>query len=126
MPAASRISAFGKVPQIVMNVYRVIAFRSTLDIGELYTLSVAEVLVTCAYIAALFVWSFIDSENSLLDVCLINILTRDIATNPTTGRRFDSLFIESRTGVIGAYQFPLITALGMKNNFISCERTIRP
>ena len=78
MPAASRISAFGKVPQIVMNVYRVIAFRSTLDIGESYTLSVAEVLVTCAYIAALFVWSFIDSEKSLLDVCLINILTRDI------------------------------------------------
>lgn len=51
-----------RIPSAIANAYRVIAFRWTLQIGNSYTLNMAEVFVTCAYIIAIFVWEFINSE----------------------------------------------------------------
>ena len=60
-PAAVRRFAWRNVPSAVINAWRVAAFRCTLNIGQSYTLNLAEVFVTCAYIIALFTWEFINS-----------------------------------------------------------------
>lgn len=53
-----------RIPLAFVNTYRIVALRWTvhLDIGTRYTLNVAEVAVTCAYIIAIFTWAFINSE----------------------------------------------------------------
>lgn len=53
-------------PTTLVNLYRVVAFRLTIEIGQSYTLNLAEVLITWGYIAALFTWEFINSES----ICL--------------------------------------------------------
>lgn len=50
-----------RLPLAIMNAYRILAFRTTLSIGP-FSLNLAEVFLTIAYIVALFVWSFINSE----------------------------------------------------------------
>lgn len=50
-----------KFPTAVVNGYRVMAFRWTIDFGRGYVLNVAEVVLTIIYIVALFTWSFINS-----------------------------------------------------------------
>jgi len=52
-----------RLPLGLANAYRVIAFRWTLEIGQTYTLNMAEVFVTMAYIAFLFIWAFINSKS---------------------------------------------------------------
>lgn len=49
-----------RLPLAVANAYRVLAFRTTLTAGP-FSLNLAEVALTIAYIVALFVWSFINS-----------------------------------------------------------------
>ena len=61
--AAGRGFALRNVPTAVINAYRVVAFRWTLEIGQSYTLNLAEVFVTVAYIVALFSWEFLGSES---------------------------------------------------------------
>ncbi|KAL1938751.1 hypothetical protein VTO73DRAFT_11354 [Trametes versicolor] len=89
-----------RVPLAAVNLYRVVAFRWTLEIGQSYTLNLAEVFVTIAYIVALFVWEFVN-------------------TTTTTGSRLDITYWGGRAGAIGASQLPLVTALGTKNNPIA-------
>ena len=50
-----------RIPLGLVNAYRVIAFRWTLQIGTSYNLTMAEVLITLAYVTFIFVWAFINS-----------------------------------------------------------------
>lgn len=52
-----------RIPAAIVNGYRVIAFRWTVDFGCGYVLNVAEVVLTILYIVALFTWSFINSTH---------------------------------------------------------------
>lgn len=51
------------IPSTFINIYRVIAFRWTLEIGQTYTLNMAEVFVTLGYIALLLTYTFINSKS---------------------------------------------------------------
>ncbi|KAL0959061.1 hypothetical protein HGRIS_014361 [Hohenbuehelia grisea] len=92
--------ALRKLPAAIVNCYRVMAFRWTLDFGGGYTLNMAEVFLTCGYIALLFTWAFIN-------------------TTTTKGKKFENNYWSNRAGSLAISQFPLITALGTKNNLIS-------
>ncbi|KAG1726686.1 ferric reductase NAD binding domain-containing protein [Suillus lakei] len=89
-----------RVPLGLVNAYRVISFRWTLEFGKSYTLNMAEVFVTMAYIVFLFVWTFVD-------------------TTDLEGHALDITYWCNRSGMLAASQFPLITALGTKNNIVS-------
>ncbi|KAG2072141.1 hypothetical protein BDR04DRAFT_1014106 [Suillus decipiens] len=89
-----------RVPLGLVNAYRVISFRCTLEFGKSYTLNLAEVFVTMAYIIFLFVWAFIN-------------------TTDLEGRTLYISYWCNRSGMLAASQFPLITALGTKNNIVS-------
>ncbi|RDB30109.1 Ferric/cupric reductase transmembrane component 1 [Hypsizygus marmoreus] len=91
---------FRRLPAAVMNAFRALAFRWTIPIGRSYTLNVAEVFLTAAYIVILFVWSLVNSTN-------------------TKGLKFDPKYWANTAGNIASSQLPLMTALGMKNNIIS-------
>ncbi|OAX32513.1 hypothetical protein K503DRAFT_600797, partial [Rhizopogon vinicolor AM-OR11-026] len=100
-----RTFSWRRFPLGLANAYRVIAFRWTLQIGNSYTLTMAEVLVTMAYIVFLFVWAFIN-------------------TTDLEGHKLDLSYWCNRAGTLAASQFPLITALGTKNNIVSCTAHI--
>lgn len=51
-----------RVPVGLVNAYRIVSFRWTLQFGKTYTLNMAEVFVTVSYIVFLFVWTFINSK----------------------------------------------------------------
>ncbi|KAH7925260.1 hypothetical protein BV22DRAFT_1011594 [Leucogyrophana mollusca] len=89
-----------RVPLALVNVYRVIAFRWTLEVGESYTLNMAEVFVTIGYIALLLIWTFIN-------------------TTDLEGHKLDLIYWSQRAGTLCASQFPIIAALGTKNNIVS-------
>ncbi|KAG1768915.1 ferric reductase NAD binding domain-containing protein [Suillus placidus] len=90
-----------RIPLGLVNAYRVISFRWTLEFGKSYTLNMAEVFVTMTYIIFLFVWTFIN-------------------TTDLEGYTLDITYWSNRSGILAASQFPLITALGTKNNIVSC------
>ncbi|KAF9219039.1 hypothetical protein BS17DRAFT_469519 [Gyrodon lividus] len=98
-PRPRRFS-FGRIPVALTNAYRVIAFRWTLEIGNSYTLNMAEVFVTIAYIIFLYVWAFINTTN-------------------LEGQKLNWPYWFNRAGTLASSQFPLITALGTKNNLVS-------
>ncbi|KAG2095889.1 ferric reductase NAD binding domain-containing protein [Suillus discolor] len=89
-----------RIPLGLVNAYRVISFRCTLEFGKSYTLNMAEVFVTVAYIVFLFVWTFIN-------------------TTDLEGHKLDISYWCNRSGMLASSQFPLITALGTKNNIVS-------
>ncbi|KAF5389874.1 hypothetical protein D9757_003573 [Collybiopsis confluens] len=88
-----------KLPTVMFALYRVVAFRLTLDFGS-FSLNLTEVVLTMMYIAALFTWTLINTTN-------------------VSGKKFDINYWSNRAGVLIASQIPLITALGTKNNLIS-------
>ncbi|KAH7890651.1 ferric reductase NAD binding domain-containing protein [Phlebopus sp. FC_14] len=102
LASAPRTRAFSlrRLPAALTNAYRVIAFRWTLDIGKTYTLNMAEVFVTLAYIIFVYVWTFIN-------------------TTDLEGHKLSMVYWCNRAGGIAVCQFPLITVLGTKNNFVS-------
>ncbi|KAG2138486.1 ferric reductase NAD binding domain-containing protein [Suillus clintonianus] len=95
-----RSFSWRRIPLGLVNAYRVISFRWTLEFGKTYTLNMAEVFVTIAYIIFLFLWAFIN-------------------TTDLEGHAFDITYWSNRSGMLAASQFPLITALGTKNNIVS-------
>lgn len=95
-----RALSWRRIPLGLVNAYRVISFRWTLEFGKSYTLNMAEVFVTMAYIIFLFVWAFIN-------------------TTDLEGHTLDITYWCNRSGLLAASQFPLITALGTKNNVVS-------
>ncbi|KIK57839.1 hypothetical protein GYMLUDRAFT_46056 [Collybiopsis luxurians FD-317 M1] len=90
---------FRNLPLAVINFYRVVAFRLTLNFNS-FSLNLAEMVLTMMYIAALFTWTLIN-------------------TTDVSGTKFDVNYWSNRAGVLIASQLPLITALGTKNNLIS-------
>ncbi|EPQ59825.1 hypothetical protein GLOTRDRAFT_71520 [Gloeophyllum trabeum ATCC 11539] len=89
-----------RIPLALVNVYRVLAFRCTLQIGSSYSLCLADVFLTCTYIAIIFGWALTN-------------------TTDLEHKKFDESFYSNRAGTLAASQFPLIVALGTKNNPIS-------
>ena len=59
----TRSFSWRRIPLALVNAYRVVAFRCTLQFGQSYTLNFAEVFVTCAYIVAIFTWEFVNSTS---------------------------------------------------------------
>ncbi|KAK0211947.1 ferric reductase NAD binding domain-containing protein [Armillaria fumosa] len=88
-----------RLPLALINYWRVISYRVNIGIGS-YTLNLAEVFLTCAYIVALFTWEFINSTT-------------------VTGVKFSATYLAGRAGSLASSQFPLVTALGTKNNIVS-------
>ncbi|KAH0828736.1 hypothetical protein J3R83DRAFT_3157 [Lanmaoa asiatica] len=94
-PSRRGTSVFS-IPLAVVNVYRVLVFRTTIGFRS-YVFNLAEVFATVAYVALLIVWTFIiksDPDGEPLNWC-------------------------SRAGLLAASQFPFITVLGTKNNIVS-------
>ncbi|KAG2157689.1 ferric reductase NAD binding domain-containing protein [Suillus bovinus] len=89
-----------RIPLAIVNFYRVVAFRWTLAIGQSYTLNMAEVLVTVVYIALLLIYAFIN-------------------TTSVKGQKLDVYYWSNRIAVLASSQFPIVTALGTKNNLVS-------
>ncbi|KAG2151649.1 ferric reductase NAD binding domain-containing protein [Suillus bovinus] len=89
-----------RIPLAVINVYRIVAFRWTLEIGQSYTLNMAEVFVTVAYIVLLLIYAFIN-------------------TTSAEGQKLDINFWSNRIAMLAASQLPIVTALGTKNNIVS-------
>ncbi|KAG2072169.1 hypothetical protein BDR04DRAFT_1014238 [Suillus decipiens] len=89
-----------RIPLAIINFYRVVAFRWTIEIGRSYTLNIAEVFVTVAYIALLLIYAFIN-------------------TTSVEGQKLDMIYWCNRIAMLAASQFPIITALGTKNNIVS-------
>ncbi|KAG8221425.1 hypothetical protein J3R82DRAFT_1613 [Butyriboletus roseoflavus] len=91
--------SLARLPLGAVNVFRVVAFRWTLQFGT-YDLKVADVFLTLAYIAFLLTWTFIGDKQ--LEVTKPNVSGWS-----------------RRAGVLAASQLPLVTALGTKNNIVS-------
>ncbi|OJA09419.1 hypothetical protein AZE42_03069 [Rhizopogon vesiculosus] len=89
-----------RVPLAFINFYRVVAFRWTLEIGQTYIFNMAEVFITLAYIALLVTYSCINGTS-------------------VKGSKLPSPFWSSRVAVVAISQFPILTVLGTKNNFVS-------
>lgn len=58
--ARGRHLSLSRLPVAIINTYRIIAFRCTVGIGS-YTLNIAEVFLTVAYIVLLFALAFFNS-----------------------------------------------------------------
>ncbi|KAH9855456.1 iron reductase [Lenzites betulinus] len=97
---ATRAVSWRRLPSALVNAYRVVAFRWTLNIGPTFTLTLAELSIVCGYIIALYTWGFINTTN-------------------LAGQNLNQSYWENRLGVLSASQLPLITALGTKNNALS-------
>ncbi|KAF9653624.1 hypothetical protein BDM02DRAFT_3086890 [Thelephora ganbajun] len=90
--------SFRRLPLAIANAYRVLAFRTTFTVGP-FSLNLAEVALTIAYIVALFVWSFIN-------------------TTSLSGGKFELVYYINRTANIACGQLPLVVTLGTKNNIV--------
>lgn len=109
-----------RLPIAAVNVFRVVAFRWTLEFGT-YDLKVAEVFLTLSYVAFLLMWTFVGGE--FIQKHDSHVITSFIfwtfadeeleVTKPNINRW------SGRAGVLAASQFPLVTALGTKNNIVS-------
>ncbi|KZP33754.1 hypothetical protein FIBSPDRAFT_810265 [Athelia psychrophila] len=101
IPSSSSVN-LRRLPSAILNTYRIVALRWTIriNLGTVYTLNVAEIAITCAYIIAIFTWSFIN-------------------TTALTGQKFNLQYWNNRAGTIAASQLPLVTALSSKNNVIT-------
>lgn len=98
-------SSLRRLPSAIANLYRVVAYRWTLEIGQSYTLNLAEVFVTIAYIIVIFGWEFIN-------------------TTDTAGNKLSLSYWSNRAGAIAISQVPIITALGTKNNIVSRKQSL--
>ncbi|RPD78372.1 hypothetical protein L226DRAFT_481122 [Lentinus tigrinus ALCF2SS1-7] len=91
---------WGRLPLAFVNYFRVVAFRSTVDIGQLLNITYAEAFITVGYIVGIFVWAFINTTN-------------------LAGQSLNWQYWSGRAGTLAVSQFPLITVLGTKNNVLS-------
>ncbi|KAK6980774.1 Ferric/cupric reductase transmembrane component 1 [Favolaschia claudopus] len=89
-----------RLPIALLNLFRTVAFRWSVVILGSYTINVADFFLAGMYITVLFTWTFINSANHF-------------------GVKYDPKYWANRCSHIAATQLPLMTAFGMKNNFIS-------
>ncbi|KAI0055998.1 hypothetical protein BV25DRAFT_1660362 [Artomyces pyxidatus] len=98
--ARSEALSLRRLPLAVVNAWRVVAFRSVVDLGQGYSVNLAEVFMTAGYIVVLFAWTLINTTN-------------------LEGSRLDISYWAGRAGNIASVQLPLVVALGMRNNIIA-------
>jgi hypothetical protein len=55
-----------RLPLALTNVFRVVAFRWTISIGNDLTLNVMEIFLACAYAAIVCTWAFVNCEHDTL------------------------------------------------------------
>ncbi|TFK94331.1 hypothetical protein K466DRAFT_476640 [Polyporus arcularius HHB13444] len=91
---------WSRLPLAFVNYFRVVAFRSTVDVGQVLNITYAEAFITVGYIVGLFVWTFINTTN-------------------VAGQQLSWQYWSGRAGTLAVSQFPLITVLGTKNNVLS-------
>ncbi|KAK0219896.1 iron reductase [Armillaria fumosa] len=89
-----------RLPSMIVNVFRIIAFRLTVPVGRSHIVNITEIFLGVMYLTALLTWALINTTN-------------------TMGLKFDPLYWANRCATIAASQFPLLVALGMKNNIVS-------
>ncbi|KAJ7837438.1 ferric reductase NAD binding domain-containing protein [Mycena leptocephala] len=89
-----------RLPLATLNLFRTITFRWSIVIASSYTLNVADFLLGAMYLTVLFTWTFINTKNS-------------------KGLKYDPKYWANRCVHIAGSQLPLMTAFGMKNNFMS-------
>ncbi|KAJ7472575.1 iron reductase [Mycena latifolia] len=89
-----------RLPLATLNLFRTVAFRWSITIAGAYTLNVADFMLAAMYLTVLFTWTFINSRNHF-------------------GLKYDPKYWANRCAHIAGSQLPLMTAFGMKNNFIS-------
>jgi ferric-chelate reductase len=53
---------WSRLPIALTNVFRVVAFRWTIPIGNDHTLSATEIFLVCAYVATVYTWAFVNCE----------------------------------------------------------------
>ncbi|KAF8210850.1 ferric reductase like transmembrane component-domain-containing protein [Mycena galopus ATCC 62051] len=99
-PATRGPRSFCRVPVAILNIVRNTAFRTTVSFGGSYTLNLTELFLGCAYVALLFTWAFIN-------------------TTDLEGVYLSPQYYANRAALIAATQFPLLIALGMKNNVLT-------
>ncbi|KAG6907768.1 hypothetical protein DXG01_007481 [Tephrocybe rancida] len=98
-PLRSDIS-LSRLPLAAVNSFRAIAFRSTFQIGSYYSLNVAELFLTAAYINLVFIWALVNTTN-------------------VEGVKYDPKYWANIAANIVTTQLPLMVALGTKNNIIA-------
>ncbi|TFY75252.1 hypothetical protein EWM64_g8760 [Hericium alpestre] len=98
-PPSGAIS-YRRAPVAVVNAFRMVAFRSVIPLGFGFSVNLAELFVSAAYMTIISAWSLAYTTNS-------------------AGRRFDPGYYANRAGDIATAQLPLLVALAMKNNPIS-------
>jgi hypothetical protein len=111
-----------RIPLALLNFYRVLAFRWSLEIGQTYTLNIAEIFVTLGYIALLYTYTFIDSKLTRQNTVILTPYSPlNHAATSLEGQKVDMLYWSGRAATVAASQIPLVTALGTKNNIVSCR-----
>ncbi|KAL4079858.1 ferric reductase NAD binding domain-containing protein [Scleroderma yunnanense] len=88
------------LPTALLNLFRVVMFRWTLHLPFDLSINGAEIVLMVAYIIYLYIWTF----------------THTTSLGKT---KLDWRYWSGRSGIIATSQFPLLTALGTKNNIIS-------
>ena len=116
--AVRHAASIRRLPLTIANTYRVLAFRTTITIGP-FDLDLAEVSLTVAYIASLFVWSFINSSHHSVPLSHVNSWPR-IATS-LDRTKLNYVYYVIRVANIACSQLPLVTALGTKNNIVGSK-----
>ncbi|KAJ6487612.1 ferric reductase NAD binding domain-containing protein [Mycena sanguinolenta] len=92
--------SFLRTPAAILNVFRTVAFRTTIPFGGAYTLNLTELFMACAYIALLFAAAFMNTTN-----------LEDVYLSPQ--------YYANRAALIATTQLPLLVALGTKNNVVT-------
>lgn len=106
-----------RFPLAIANVYKVLAFRTTLTIGP-FSLNLTEAALTIVYIVALFVWTFINSAYCSVTLVYSYINSRSHTATSLDGTQLDYVYYINRTANIACGQLPLVVALGTKNNIV--------
>jgi ferric-chelate reductase len=113
-----------RLPAAVIHSFQALAFRWTISIGKSYTLNVAQCFVSAAYMATLFTWSLVNCTLGSKIAYVISAADKTHIATSTKGVKFDPVYWANTAGNIAATQLPLVVALGMKNNIISCPCVI--
>jgi ferric-chelate reductase len=116
---------WSRLPLALTNLFRVVAFRWTIWIGNDHTLNAMEIFLVCAYVAIVYTWAFINCAYDALFIAFLLEITLHTSDNffsatTLTGQKLAPSYWANVVACVTASQFGIVTALGMKNNVISC------